>query len=67
MKDGISFLIRAAEKSDPIYKNQEHAIAAIGELGDARSVEPLKRISRSSGAVCRRLAKEAIEKIRRRK
>jgi len=67
MKNGISFLIKAAELSQSPHNNQEYAIAALGELGGKESIEPLKRISRRAGAVCRRYAKEAIEKIRHRK
>lgn len=67
LKDGIPFLIKAAELKNPPHKHQEFAVSALGEIGGQESIDVLLQISRGAGAVTKRYAKEAIEKIRRRK
>ena len=66
LRDGVPALIKAAERSQPPQKIQEHALAALGDIAGPDAVESIQRIGRSAGAVSKRLAREAVEKIRAR-
>jgi HEAT repeat protein len=64
IKAGVAALLKAAALSNPPYINQEYAIGALGELGGKECIETLLAISRTAGSISKRLAQEAIEKIR---
>ncbi len=66
IKPGIPFLIKAAESDQSACHENEYAIFALGEIGGKEVIEPLLKISRNAGAISKRCAKEAIEKVRSR-
>jgi hypothetical protein len=67
IKEGIPFLIKAAELDQRPHLNQEYALFALGEIGTMDVIEKLLTIKRNAGVTCQKVADEAIKKIRSRK
>lgn len=59
----VDFYITALEKGDKITKS--FAAELLGEIGDKKAIEPLKKALLDSEEIVRKYAKKAIEKLER--